>query len=170
MRKFLVDYDAGVSDEVLQDQRFEFRPRVILEKAPRGPDSLIMQFTNANDMTEEELTALDVFAKRGIAVVVEKNRPVANADKFKPSQVVEFVYSQIPFRFSMSDHTNAWQAQAIRPKGDDSAPERTIEQFCVYDRPHKDYLYTQAWINRLIEKCSTEDGFTAFTGRPPKRK
>ncbi|MDR2895327.1 MAG: DUF3644 domain-containing protein [Propionibacteriaceae bacterium] len=170
LRKFIVDYDAGLTRETQEDQRFEFRPRVVLEKGVRGPDSLIMQFTRPEDMTDEELAATEQLGKRGQALIVEKTRAVASADKLKPSQVVKCVASAIPFRFAITDHTYAWKHEAIRPEGGSAHPEGTKEQYCVFDKPHGDYLYTSTWAQRLIAKYQTVDGFREMTGREPVMK
>jgi len=40
----------------------------------------------------------------------------------------------------------------VRPLTGDAHPEITVEKYCVYDEPHKDYLYTQEWVEFLIDE------------------
>lgn len=41
----------------------------------------------------------------------------------------------------------------------DNEPEQTKAEYCSYDKAHKDYLYTQAWVNFLIEKMGHDDEY-----------
>lgn len=170
LRKFIADFDAGLPEVTRQDHRFEFRPRVILEKGPRSPDALVMQFTRPEDMTEEEIAAAEELAKRGQAVVVEKIKPVVGADLYRPQEVVDAIKAAIPFEFNMSHATAAWKLRKIRPESGDAHPERTMEQFCLYNRLSRSYGYTETWIKYLIENCQTADGFEKVTGRTPAPK
>lgn len=49
-------------------------------------------------------------------------------------------------------------------------PERTVEQYCVYDERHNDYGYKDAYIHKLVRECSTEAGFRKLLGTGPKDK
>ncbi len=165
LRRFIVEYDAGLSKEAREDQRFEFRPRVIMEKGGRGPGVLAVQFTRWDDMTEAEKAAVEEFGRRGQAVVISKEKPVASENLRRPKEVVDIVQEAIPYWFNMSHFAAAWKKAGIRPSGGAAHPEATKEQYCIYDRLARAYGYTQAWIDRLIEKCQTVDGFKAMTGR-----
>lgn len=170
LRKFIAVFDAGLPDEIRQDHRYEFRPRVILEKGARGPDSLVMQFTRPEDMTDAELAAAEELGKRGQAIVIEKIKPVVGADLFRPQEVVDSVKKSIPFDFNMSHATAAWKIGSIRPESGSAHPERTLEQYSLYSKLSRSYGYTQALISRLVEKCQTPEGFRAMTGRDPVPK
>jgi hypothetical protein len=41
-------------------------------------------------------------------------------------------------------------------------------EYAEYITSFKRYLYTQAWIDRLVKECETPEGFEATTGRPPQ--
>ena len=41
-----------------------------------------------------------------------------------------------------------------------------MPQYCVYDSAHKDYLYTTAWIEKLIRELTPAAGFQLVVGRP----
>ena len=55
------------------------------------------------------------------------------------------------------------------PKGD-PAPDRTNPDFCEYDEPTKSYRYTKAYVNHLIKKCGTAEGFEEITGMAARSK
>ena len=64
----------------------------------------------------------------------------------------------------------AWHVTNCRPLGDSANPERTDERYCVYDEPHKDYLYTQAFIEKLVRESRDVESFERFFGYPPEAK
>jgi len=40
----------------------------------------------------------------------------------------------------------------------------------VSDEPHGDYVYTQAFVNKVVRETKTEARFKAFVGRTPTKK
>ena len=83
------------------------------------------------------------------------------SDLFKPGDVVKKVQlglggptklsgnRQIPW-FTTNRHVQRFKHYKVRPPSGDSHPEATRSEYCIYDSTHKDYLYTQAWIDLLI--------------------
>ena len=88
-------------------------------------------------------------------VLIREHIPIANLNLYKPTQVVGKLNQRVPFEISVSTHTSAWKYYSVRPPYGASHPERTKVEFCIYDEVHKDYLYTQAWIERLVEDLSS---------------
>jgi hypothetical protein len=46
----------------------------------------------------------------------------------------------------------SFKRHKVRPATGANNPEITVEKYCIYDEPHKDYLYSQAWVDLLIEE------------------
>jgi hypothetical protein len=88
----------------------------------------------------------------------------------RAAAVAREVERQIPFRFTTNDCVKAWRTLKCRPGTGDEHPERTIEKYCVYDEPHGDYIYTTAFIAKIVKETSTQDKFRAFLGKEPKPK
>jgi len=84
--------------------------------------------------------------------------------------VVAAVADKLPHCFSMGAHTRAWKYYKVRPIGRAAKPHETLGQYCVYDRAHNDYLYTNAWVAKLIAEMADPSHFTAVTGFPPTAK
>lgn len=168
LRRFVSDYHAGLSEATGQDSRFEFRVRVVMELAKKDPDATAIQYTRYDDMTPEQRDAVEQMGRRGQVLVREQQRGVVNLGYLKPSEATRRVAAQVPFIFNSYDFTKAWQRLKVRPKTGAEHPERTLEQFCVWDGTHEDYVYTPAYVRHLVEKCATEDGFRAVTGREPR--
>jgi len=54
----------------------------------------------------------------------------------------------------MGAHTAAWHRHKVRPVVGSAKPDATDSRYCVYDTVHGDYLYTQAWIDRLVAELT----------------
>jgi hypothetical protein len=56
----------------------------------------------------------------------------------------------------------------VRPAPGDFHPERTDARYCDYSRAFKQYVYTEAWVQKLISELADPSTFAAVTGRPPQ--
>lgn len=88
--------------------------------------------------------------------VLVKNRIADDMFPFKPSAVVAAVRAKVP-DFSMHTHTLAWKKHKVRPNNNAKKPSQTNKTYCVYHSAHRDYTYSQAWIDFLTETYA-EDG------------
>jgi hypothetical protein len=140
LRKFIADYHAGLDGDVQDNPRFAFRLRVTLELAARGADVPAIQFTHLDDMSDEERAAVEAMGRKGQVVIREQQRSVQHLDWL------------------------AWRALRVRPPSGDQKPERTDERYCIYDRAHRDYVYSPADVKRLIKELSSEVGYKAMLG------
>ena len=43
-------------------------------------------------------------------------------------------------------------------------------KYCIYDEPYKDYLFTQALVDKVARELSTAEKFETFTGLKPVRE
>ncbi|ALG86720.1 hypothetical protein ACH46_08350 [Gordonia phthalatica] len=170
LRSFVTDYESGLDEEVIGDSRYEFRLRAMVELAPKDPDAVAMQFTRYEDMTEEERAIAEEMGRRGQVIVREQKRPVSGLGRLMPKPAAAEVESGIPFVFNVHHFTAAWKRKGVRPRVGDPNPDRTNPDFCVYDEPTKSYRYTKAYVNHLIKKCSTPEGFEETTGMVARGK
>lgn len=173
LRDFFVDYRNSLDPEVREDRRFEFRIEIMQKRAPKTDADLAVSFVREQDLTDEELRAYEALERTGRVIIREKERPVVNLGRLKPTAVCERVEAAIPFRFSpYSEFPAAWKALNVRPPTTASGKVRakTKEQYCVYDEPHNDYVYTEAYVDLLVERCRTAEGFSELIGRPPTPK
>lgn len=170
LRGFLTDYEAGLDDSVVNDSRYEFRLRAMVELAPKDPDAVAMQFTRYEDMTDEERSFAEEMGRRGQVVVREQKRPVSGLGRLMPKAAAAEVQGDIPFVFNVNHFTAAWKRKKIRPSSGDPNPHRTNSDFCEYDEPTKSYRYTRAYVQYLIKKCGTATGFHDITGMAPREK
>lgn len=125
-----------------------------------------LQFVRINEASPEELSRLEKLN----VLIREKHIPIANLGFHKPSDVVKELKTRLPWRLSMAVHTRAWRHFAVRPKSGDPAPEKTDPRYCVYDDVHEDYLYTDAWVNKLATDLNDAVMFQQITGQAPRQK
>lgn len=142
----------------------EFRVYLVQQTGPKTEADASMRFVRFDDLTEEERAKLDQVQ----TIVREKQVPVSNAGNHKPSDVCRAVSEVLGVRFTpSSDHVRAWKHYGVRPETGDAHPERTDARYCVYDEPHRDYVYTDAWITKLTTELSDPERFAEVIGHAP---
>lgn len=170
LRGFVTEYESGLDDATVNDSRYEFRLRAMVELAPKDPDAVAMQFTRYSDMTEDEREMVQELGRRGQVITRDRKQPVSGLGRLMPKPAAAQVEAGIPFVFNQNHFTAAWKRKRIRPPKGDPDPHHTNPDFCEYDEPTKSYRYTRAYVNHLIKKCSTTTGFEEITGLPALRK
>ena len=125
-----------------------------------------VEFIRVDEASPEEIERL---SKLNV-LIREKHIPIANLDLVKPSQVVEALRERVPYLVSLNAHADAWKFYKARPEHGARHPDRTKQEYCIFDKPHRDYLYTSAWIERLVVDFSDKNRYREITGRSPKPK
>jgi hypothetical protein len=153
------------------DQRFEFRLHLIPKQGPRPEADVSLTFLREEELSDEQRETLAGLDPQGMVIVRERHRPVSNIDKMKPGEAARKIEQSIPFRFSLYYHfILAWKRLEVRPDGGAKFPERTDERYCVYDAAHHDYLYTDAFVDLVVDRISTAEGYEEFFGFAPQPK
>jgi len=171
LRDYFVQYRNALAPEVRDDRRFEFRIEIVQKRAPKSDADLAVSFVREEELSEDERRAYETLEKTGRVILQEKTRPVLNLGRLKPTAVCEQVEAAIPFCFRpSSEFPMAWKRLKVRPpsKTKGNARIQTDERYCVYDEPHDDYVYTQAFVTLLVERCATTEGFEGLIGREPR--
>jgi hypothetical protein len=169
-RDFLAKFESGLDASIINDHRYEFRVTLVPKLGSKTSADTAMTFVREDELSEEERQALTSLGRSGRVVVREQLRRVASAGLMKPAEAAVQIESRIPLRFKVHHVVRAWKKLACRPLSGDSHPERTDERYCVYDEPHRDYLFTAAFIDKVVKECSTATKFRAFTGLEPQLK
>jgi Protein of unknown function (DUF3644) len=164
LRTYIADYHAHLDPETINDSRYEMRLRVFPEVANRpSKDVLPLQFVSFSQMTPEEKEALEQSGTGAVVLLKERQRDVIGEGHYRPKEVVALVQAGIPFKFGMGHFVKAWQKLEVRPQSKSPSPSATQSQYCTYDRRHGDYGYLSAFVDLLIARCSTEQGFRNFS-------
>jgi hypothetical protein len=161
---FIQEYDASLPEEVQGDYRYDFRVLLIPQTGPKTDADTVMRFVREEEMSDEQRKARDVVQ----TIVRKQNVSVQNMGRYKPGKVAQLVQEQLGMSFSLyGDHVRAWQYYKVRPDKHADPPERTNERYCVWDEPHGDYLYTDAWVKKLVKDLADPKKFALVTGHAP---
>ena len=164
---YIERFQSGLNDQILNDHGYSYRVFLVPKVAIReNAADTAVEFLHIDEADEEQKARL----KRLNVLIKDKHIPIANLDIKKPSEVVDTVSGALPLVFNMHHHTMAWKHFQVRPVSKSNKPERTNHTYCVYDNAHKDYLYTKAWINKLIRELSDSAKFQKSTRKPPEAK
>jgi len=162
---FIREHDAGLPGEVQEDWRYDFRVLLLPQTGPKTESDAVMRFVREDEMTDEQRRARDVVQ----TIVRNRTVQVQNKGRHRPTMVAKAVSEGLGVRFSTyGHHTAAWKHFQVRPSKDAVRPELTDSRYCVWDEPHSDYLYTDAWIRKLVRELRDPEVFERVTGRPPE--
>jgi len=161
---YIEKFRGGLPLETLNSTQYSFSVYLVPKTANRkSAADLCVEFVPYDASHPEEMEEL----KKLTTMIKEKQVPVASADLLKPCQVLEELCKKVPFKVNATTHVRAWQHYDVRPPGDSKDPKKTDSKYCVYDKPHGDYLYTKAWVKKLSDELSDSDRFREITGQEP---
>lgn len=168
---FIKAYRSSISDEVINSGQYSFKAFLIQVANHQSKAALPIQFVKYDSLDDAQKHNV-----QRVAALV-KNRfvqvPVSNKDLLKPSNVVQEVQigtgSQKVIRngsekdrFNMDTHTRCWKKYEVRPESGSENPALTTSEYCVYDQANETYLYTQEWVEFLIEQMSSEEEYNSL--------
>jgi hypothetical protein len=169
-RTVLTEFDAGLDAEILDDQRYDFRLRLVPVLGPKSAADAAVQFVNLNELTDDERKVMIEAGRSGTVITKVKKVSVSSAGCMLPKQVVSEVQKRVPFIFNMGQHTRLWKHFKLRPYRW-VAPDggETVSEFCVPNEPTREYVYTPAWVDKIVKEIGTPEKFVAFFGAPPRK-
>ncbi len=156
-----------MAQEVYESQEYSIKLLQIPRVSNTNRSDLSIEFVNWNTLNESDREAY----KKISTIIKDKKiiQNVANNNMLRPSQVAKAVKDKTGLDFRTHHHTYIWKAFSIRPIGESKDKFETNDKYCIYDEPHDDYLYTEAWVDfivklfqeydfsleNIISKCST---------------
>lgn len=163
--KFIEQYRASISTDILQSGDYSFKAFLIQVANHNSADALPVQFYAYDKLSDEEKRKIERIA----GLIKEKHItiPVANKGTLKPGAVVKLVQEKLGNpqvlknnknlnKFNMDAHTRCWKKYRVRPENDSEHPSKTISKYCLYDEPNESYLFTEEWVEFLVQKMSIE--------------
>lgn len=165
VKDYVETFRGSLPATVLSSMKYSYNVFLVPKVANRQSTAdASVEFVKVNEASPEELQRLE----RLNVLIREKKIPIANLDLYKPSAVVDRINAACPFVVTQNAHSDAWRHFNVRPRSGADRPEVCNADYCVYDEAHRDYLYTQAWVNKCIEAFSNADTFRKITARTPK--
>jgi hypothetical protein len=156
IRKYIESYQSDLPQEVLQSQKYSFRVFLIPRLGNHATSSnAAIEFVHYDSTKPEEMKQYE----KHMAMIKDRvvHVQVANQGKLKPSTVSKRVSECTGKTFTVSDHTCAWKLYKVRPR--EPKPEGCRTEFCQYDEAHRDFVYTEHWVQFLIEKVTDPQEF-----------
>ena len=164
VRDYIERFRGNLPSSVLNSMKYSFNVFLVPKVANREKTAdVVVEFVRVNEASPEELDRLEKLN----VLIREKHIPIANVDLHRPSDVKKMVQKRVHYRFTMANHTDAWKHFRVRPAYGDPSPRITNSDFCVYDEAHGDYLYTNAWVEKLVREFSDPRKYKTISGREP---
>lgn len=161
VREYIEKFRGGLPPETLQSMKYAYSvflvPRVVNRVSAADAAVQFVKLSETDPDELERLTKLNVLIR-------EKHIPIANLDLHRPAEVVALVNEEIDEPINLHEHTCAWRHFEVRPPSKARKPGETRSEYCVYDRAHRDYLYTSSWVTRLVREFGAPEGRTAIVG------
>ena len=169
LKKFIEDYRATLGADVMASGQFAFKAFLIQVANHDSADTLPIQFVQYDKLTTEQKAEFEKFTvmvkwkaaecckcRTAEARCCSQGctgrawRPKVHATGWPGRQV------------HSCTHQRCWKRYGVRPPGGARAPAATQDKYCVYDEPHKDYLYTPAWVEYLIDKMKIDGEYESL--------
>ena len=145
----------GMTPEQLNDTNFQFQVVYTFTAAPKSKAHI--QFVNPDSAEGKEIH--NVLSKK---VVADELYP------YKPGKVVKLVAAKTKAGFTSHNHQQAIRKYKVRPKNGSAQPENTDKAYCIYHVAHKDYTYSDAWVEKLVGAVMDAQEFAAIKALKPK--
>ena len=164
VKEYVEKFRGSLPSSVLSSMKYSFNVFLVPKVAHRKDAAdIAVEFIKVDESSDEERDRLEKLN----VLIKEKRIPIANLDLLRPGQVVARLNERCPFKVTLNAHTDLWRHFNVRPKSGDPNPEQCRSEYCVYDQPHGDYLYTNAWVEKCIAALSDAKRFKEITGRTP---
>ncbi len=151
VREFVEKFRSSLSDDVSSDQAYSYKVFLIPKVGTHAKSSdVAIEFVKYDPSKPEEMKQYE----RLVAFIKPKQVSIANLGGMKASEVVKNVAGRLGKKFTMHTHMKCWMHFSTRPSSKSTNPEACDNRYCYYDAVHKDYVYTPAWADFLVEKLT----------------
>lgn len=145
LKSYIDNYRTALVDVVYTSQEFSIKLIQIPKVSNTNRHDLAIEFVREDELNPDMLESITAIIKDKRVIVEAKN-----VDGCLPGQVVKEVRERSDTDFVMHDHTCLRTIFSIRPRGKDPDPNKTKKEYCVYDQTHKDYIYTNSWVDLIV--------------------
>lgn len=166
VKSYIDQFRSSLSTEVYSDLAYSFKVYLVPKVgAHASKEAVAVEWVKYDPTKPEEMKQYE----KVVALIKPKEVRVANLDLLKPSEVAKKVAVAIGRPFNVSHHhVICYRHFNARPKTGAADPKACDTRYCVYDAAHRDYLYTQEWVEHLVKSLSDnatyEFLFTKKTG------
>ena len=168
---FIKSYRSSITTDILNSGEYSFKAFLIQVANHQSKNTLPIQFVAYDKLDDSQ----KINVNRVAALVKNKfvQVPISNKDLLKPGVAVEKIQLALgnnkiikngkeKDKFNMDAHTRCWKKYEVRPINYTPNPELTKSQYCIYDQPNETYLYTEEWVDFIVEELGKPEGFTSL--------
>ncbi|MFO1152060.1 MAG: DUF3644 domain-containing protein [Rhodospirillales bacterium] len=171
LKRFIDSYRSTITPEAMSSGQFAFKAFLIQVANHQSQDALSIQFVQYDKLTPEQRAEVSKIP----ALIKLRQVPIVNQDLLKPGGVVSAVQralgnpmvqrgKKLKEKFNSTTHQRCWRRYNVRPQSGSEKPESTNQRYCIYDKAHRDYLYTKEWVHFLVERMKDENEYRALYG------
>jgi len=157
---FIESFRESLSLNIADSQKYSFKAFFIPKLGNhRQSSDVAIEFVKFDPDNLEEMKKY----QKMLVGIKEKTIPVANQGKYKPGDIYKIIKSKINNNQVLylktkgkfiAWHTSMWKKHKVRPNAKSSDYKKCNTKYCQYDEPHKDYIYTEKWIDFLIKELA----------------
>lgn len=164
---FIMNYRNTLDENTYNSQEYSIKLIQIPKISNTNRADAAVEFVRWDALSEEDKAAYEKLN------VIIKDKTVkieaANVGRLKPSEVIKKVNVALKgINITQNLHVTLYKLFKIRPANGANDPFDTCAEFCLYDEPHNDYVYQEAWVSFLIHFLQTS-GFEAQDLRKKER-
>lgn len=153
---FVEKYRNTLDDDTYNSQEYSIKLIQIPKISNTNRADAAVEFVRWDALSEEDKAAYEKLN------VIIKDKTVkieaANVGRLKPSEVVKKVNEGLNGKsITQNLHTALYKLFGIRPANGSEDPFDTQAEFCLYDEPHNDYVYQDAWVSFLVHFMQTTE-------------
>lgn len=149
MIQFIKSYRNILSPEILNSQQYAFKAFLVPKIGNhRSSSDIAIEFIKYDENNPQEMEKYE----KMVVMIKEKNVPVAYDGLLRPKDVL-IELSNRGIKKTMNWHTTMWQKFKVRPTTKAKDKSNTKGEFCVYNQPYNDYLYTLKWVDFLANEA-----------------
>jgi hypothetical protein len=151
---FVEKYRNTLDDDTYNSQEYSIKLIQIPKISNTNRADAAVEFVRWDALSEEDKAAFDQLT------VIIKDKTVkieaANVGRLKPSEVIRRVNEGLQGKsITQNLHVTLYKLFSIRPPNGAEDPFDTQAEFCLYDEPHNDYVYQDAWVDFLVHFIQT---------------
>jgi Protein of unknown function (DUF3644) len=151
VKGFVDQFRSSLSTEVQSDLSYSFKVFLVPKVGNHAAkDAVAVEWVKYDPNKPEEMREYEKI----VALIKPKEILVVNKGFLKPSQVTKRVAVGLGKPFNLSHHVVCWRHFNVRPPAGSGDPKACDSRYCVYDEAHRDYVYTEAWVDHLIKTMS----------------
>ena len=141
-------YRNSLEADVFSSQKFSIKLLQVPKVSNTSRADLAVEFVPLSQIEE------DINLYEQVAVIVKDKRILReglNVGRLKPKAVRDSVNLALGDNtINYTSHKYFYNVFSVRPPANAEDPFDTNAEFCLYDEPHDDYVYTDTWVSFIV--------------------